>query len=434
MKEASDVTCLFVDHGLFIPLAQRLSQFYKRILYHKPGTEAFPTINRGCIGDGFSEIECCVDPWRLVDSGEIDLAVFPDILDSGMELHLEQLGIPVWGSRKGDSIELSREKFLGILKNSGLECPTYERVVGLSSLMSHLRDKTDKFIKISRWRGSMETWHWRSWALDEDRLFSIGLKFGPLREYVPFMVFDSIETDIEDGGDFLTVDGLFPKLCLRGIESKDKGYFSAVTKVEDLPDYTQEILEVFGKELKPYRYRNMFSVEVRVRDDKAYFIDPCCRGGLPATGSQMMVWSNIADFIWVGAHGDLIELEPSAQFTAECAISLKRDKCAWSIMEVPKSIKPWVKIPDCCEVEDGLLAIPPDDQGDNTIGWIVALSDSPKSLVDTMKEQVSLLPDGVSASTESLVELIQEAERMDNEGLSITDKPLPEPTEVLEQT
>lgn len=398
MKEASDVTCLFVDHGLFLPLAQRLSQFYKRVLYHKPGTEAFPTINRGCVGDGFGEIECCTDPWELIDKGEIDLAVFPDILDSGMQLHLEDLGIPVWGSRKGDSIELSREKFMGILKDAGLDSPKYERVVGLSDLMAHLFDKKDKFIKISRWRGSMETWHWRSWALDEDRLFGLGLKFGPLREYVPFLVFDSIQTDIEDGGDFLAVDGHWPYLCLRGIESKDKGYFSAVTHLNDLPDYTREILSVFGEVLKPYRYRNLFSVEIRVKDDKAYFIDPCCRGPLPATSSQMMVWKNIGDFVWSGAHGDLIELEPAAKFTAECALTMKRDKGAWSVVDVPEALKPWVKIPDCCEA-DGLLAIPPDDQHDETVGWLVALADSPKEIIETIKDEVALPGTGHSSWT-----------------------------------
>lgn len=430
MKEASDVTCLVVDHGLFIPVALRLSQFYKRVLYHKPGTEAFPTLSRGCIGDGFDQIECVSDPWPLVDKGDVDLAVFPDILDSGTQLHLESLGVPVWGSRKGDSIELSREKFLRILKDHGLDTPTFERVVGITSLKAFLKDKTDRYIKISRWRGSMETWHWRSWEEDENTLDGLAVKFGPLREFVPFLVFEPIDTPIEDGGDFINVDGQWPKLCLRGIESKDKGYFSSVTRIVDLPEYMQEILDVFGPVLGEYRYRNLFSMEVRVTDNKAVFIDPCCRGPLPATSSQMMVWKNIGDVIWAGAHGDLVEPEPAAKFTAECVLTMKGDKSNWRVLEWPKELEPWMKIADCCAV-DGVLGIPPDDQHGNEIGWLVALGDTPKETIAKLKDKASILPEGVDAELSSLIDLVQEAETMREEGVPITPKPMPEPAEVV---
>lgn len=433
MKDASDVSCLVVDNGLFLPVAHRLSQFYKRVLYHRPNAEAFPTLQKGCVGDGFEAVECCRDPWPLIDKGEIDLAVFPDLLNSGWQLHLERLGIAVWGSRQGDSIELSREKFLSTLKQCGLECPKYERIVGLSALMAHLIDKEDKYIKISRWRGSMETWHWRSWALDQDKLFAMGLKFGPLREYVPFLVFDPIETDIEDGGDFIGVDGEWLPLCLRGIESKDKGYFSSVTKLADLPDYQSEILEVFGQVLKPYRYRNLFSVEIRVKDNKAFFIDPCARGPLPASGSQMMVWDNIGEIIWAGAHGEVVEPEPAAKFTAECVLTMKGEKHEWRSLEWPEELRSWMKIPDSCLVDD-VLGIPPDDSHGEEIGWLVALGDTPTETIETLKDHASKLPEGVDAHLEALVDLVQEAEAMRAEGIPITQKAMPEPAEVVEKT
>lgn len=433
MKETSDLTCLFVDHGLFLPMAHRLSQFYSKVYYHKPGTEAFPTIQRGCIGDGFESVECCHDPWPLIDSGEIDLAVFPDILDSGMQLHLEKLGIPVWGSRKGDSIELSREKFLGILKNHGLDVPKYERIEGITALREFLRDKTDRYIKISRWRGSMETWHWRSWKEDENTLDMLAVRFGACRELVPFLVFEPIDTDIEDGGDFFCIDGQWPSRCLRGIECKDKGYFAAVTESLDLPDYIKEILEVFGKELATYRYRNLFSVEIRVNDDKATFIDPCCRGPLPGSGSQMMAWENFGEFVWHGANGELIDLVPAARFTAECVLTMKGDKSHWRTLEIPSELLPWMKVPDCCEV-DGRIGIPPDDQHGEEIGWLVALGNTPSEVVQNLKDHASQLPDGVDAHLEALVDLIQEAEKMEDEDIPMTNQPLPEPAEVIEST
>lgn len=430
MKDASDVTCLVVDHGLFLPVALRLSQFYKRVIYHKPGTEAFPTLQRNCVGDGFEQIESIRDPWPLIDRKEIDMAVFPDILDSGMQLHLENLGIAVWGSRQGDSIELSREKFLKILRENKLSVPEHGRFVGISALREHLRDNEDLYIKISRWRGSMETWHWRSWREDENKLDELAVKFGPLREHVPFIVFSPIDSPIEDGSDFLCINGQWPKLCLRGIEAKDKGYFSAVTEIPALPDYLQEILEVFGPVLGEYGYRNLFSAEVRVQDEKAFFIDPCCRGPLPATGSQLMVWKNIGDVVLAGANGELVEPEPDGQFTAECVLTMKGDKSNWRVLEVPKDLEPWMKIPDCCKV-DGVLGIPPDDSHGEEVGWLVAIGDTPKETVETLKEQAAILPDGVEAHLEALVDLVLEAEKMDTEGIPITEKPMPEPAEIV---
>lgn len=426
MKEASDVSCIVFDHGLFLPLAQRLSQFYKRVLYHKPGTEAFPTLNRGCIGDGFEEIECINDPWPLIDKGEIDLAVFPDILDSGTQLHLEKAGVAVWGSRQGDSIELSREKFLRILKDNDLPMPTFERVIGVTALREHMFDKENKYLKISRWRGSFETRHWRSWTEDESMLDGLAVKFGACKELVPFLVFDPIETDIEDGGDFYGVDGKWPKLCLRGIEAKDKGYFSSVTRIADLPDYFGEILDVFGKTLERYRYRNFFSVEIR----DGVFIDPCCRAPLPGTGSQMMAWANLGDIIWAGAHGELVDPAPDAKFTAECVLTMKCDKNAWRTLEIPKALKPWMKIPDCCCVDE-VIGIPPDDTHGDEIGWLVALGDTPTDTIETLKDHSSQLPDGVEPHLEALVDLVQEAEKMREEGIPVTDKPMPEPAEVV---
>lgn len=435
MKEAAQVTALVVDHGLFFPLAQHLGKSYKRVLYWKPNSVAFPTINQCCQGDGFEEVELTEDPWEYIDKGEIDLAVFPDILDSGLQLHLEDLGIPVWGSRRGDSIELIREKFLRILRDSGLPVPKYTRVVGITELRRLLRDKEDCYLKISRYRGSLETTHWRSWGEDEGLLDMLAVRFGLVREIVPFLVFDAIDTDIEDGADTFCIDGQWPDLMLRGVECKDRGYLGAVSTRASMPDHIVQVMEAFGPVLAPYRYRNFFSMEIRVQDDVGFFIDPTCRGPVPGTDSQSLIWKNTPEIIWAGAHGDLVQPQPRAWFTAECMLSVKGDKQSWSVIDMPDSLREWMKIGGCCQVGDK-IGFPPDHSHDdsNEIGWLCAIGDTPRETIDALKAHAEELPDGVTADMDSLIELVQESDKMDEEGIPFTDEEMPEPAEVVEKS
>lgn len=428
MKDISDVTFCVPDGGLFLPIAFCLAEKAKRVIVWSPDKRQFPSLSQGIIGDGFEQIECTLDFWPMLK--EIDCFAFPDIGQAGLQLHLESQCKAVWGSRDADSIELDREKFLDILKSTGLDVPTYRIFEGLSELAHHLENTEDVYIKISRWRGDLETTHWRNWKVDNGLLDCWACKFGPAKELIRFLVFNAIDTDLEIGGDTYGVDGKWPKVMLNGYEWKDKSYFGAVTKTKEMPEQIQAVLEAFGPVLAPYRYRNQWSMEVRVKDDKAYFIDPTCRGGLPSTASQMALWTNLPEIIWHGANGELIDPEYEDEFAMECVLSSKSDKHTWGVVDIPDELKPHVNLGSCCEI-DGCSAFPPDDSHGDEIGWLVATGKTPKETLDTIKEYASMLPDGVSASTESLVNIIQEIETANEEGIEFSDKPLPSAEEVV---
>src|SRR5207247_4374584 len=268
---------------------------YGRVLYFTPLEEGFPCLSRCIIGDGFERVERCNDIWKV--KNDVDVFVFPDIQHSGLQLELESQGKPVWGSRNADSLEMFREKFNKTLERLGLEVPPHEVVVGLDALRKHLRDKEDKFIKISKFRGDWETGKWRNWSVDEPMLDGFAVRFGPAKDLIRFLVMDPIETDIELGCDTFCIDGEWPDLMIQGYENKDEGFISAVRKRDEMPDCIKEVLEAFGPELGHYRYRNSFSLELRVTGEQAYFIDPCCRFPMPPTGSKTELWSNIAEVI-----------------------------------------------------------------------------------------------------------------------------------------
>ena len=89
----------------------------------------------------------------------------------------------------------------------GLDVAPYAKVVGLDDLREYLRDKEDKYVKVSHWRGDMETTHWRNWRLDQGWLDWMAVNLGPvLKNSMTFLVFDKIDTDLEIGADTYNVN------------------------------------------------------------------------------------------------------------------------------------------------------------------------------------------------------------------------------------
>ncbi len=432
MKPAKDLTALVVDNGLFCSLAERLSREYKRVLYFTAWEKGFSTVNDATVGDGVPGFERCKDIWEVKD--EVDLWIFPDIQHSGLQLELESQGKAVWGARGGDELELNRELFLSTLKDTGLDVPKFTVIRGITALHKHLHDQEDKFVKISRYRGSLETFHWRSWALDENFLDLLAVRFGAVRELIKFLVFDAIDTPLEIGGDTYGVDGRWPSLMLHGIEAKDKGYLGAVTDTEKMPNEIKAVLDAFKPVLSKHRYRNFWSMEVRVTDDSAFFIDPTCRFGLPSSASQMELWGNLGEIIWAGANGEMVDPEPTAKFSAEVLLKVRADRGGnWRKCEIPQELRQWLKFSGHCEV-DGLAWFAPEDDNDGACGWLVATGDSPKEVLETIKGYIEKLPDGLSADPAPLAEVINSIDQGEDAGIEFAQEPVPEPGAVLEPT
>lgn len=428
MKPISECCVCVVDHGLFIPLALRLAETFKRVLYHSPCEAGFPMLGPFVIGD-FPPVERCNDIW--LSKHDIDLFVFPDIGYAGLQLELSSQGFPVWGSRTGDEYELSRTKFLRTLKNLGLDVPSYEVISGLSNLREHLKTNEDKFIKISRYRGLMETWHHDTYDTSRAKLDSLAIKCGPLQDKVPFIVVDPIETDVELGADTYCIRGQWPSLMLQGYEWKDSGYIGSVMARDQMPDQVKEILDSFGPLLAADDYANTFSMELRVDGDKSYFIDPCCRGPLPGTGAQLEIWENIDEIIYGGAQGELVEPIPTDKFVVESVLKLKSEKDCWGETDVTDEMLRYCRFGSCCRAPNGTIAFPPDGDPGHEVGWIGAKGPTIRAAIKQLLDRSQNLPNGLTADTRSMVDLLNEIHTAEGEGIEFTEQTVPKPESVV---
>lgn len=423
MKPISDVTALVHDNGLFLGFAERLARDCKRVLYFKPHQEGFSTINKAVIGDGIENVEWCGDIWKV--KNEVDLWCFPDIEHSGLQLELESQGKAVWGSRAADRLELDREYFMSLLAELRLPVPKFTVKEGITALREYLKDKEDCYVKISFYRGSLETFHWRDWELDANALDLWAVRFGSVREFVRFLVFEAIDAPIEIGGDTYDVDGQWPGTMLLGIEEKDKAFFSSVTKQEDMPPQLQRIMEAFSPVLRKHRYRNQWSMETM----NDLFIDPTLRPGLPSNGSQQELWENFSEIVWAGANGELVEPVPAGQYSAEVIVEAKASEGVWPTVRIPKELRQWIKLADNCG--NGDIRSFPRKANEEQGGWLVAIGDTPAATLETLKGYVDMLPEGLSADIVPIADIIKGIEEEESSGLEFSREPMPEPEKVL---
>lgn len=428
MKEISDVVACVVTTGLYQPLGECLATKCKRTLIWSPEARDFPSVKQAVMGTGFPQIERVREFWNY--KHDIDLFCFPDSCLPELQLELEAQGFAVWGSRRGDELEHRREFFMHTLETLGLDVPAFHVCEGMDELRAYLRDHDDQYVKLSRWRGDLETKHWRNWAMDEGWLDWLAYSLGPCKDVLRFLSFDKIETDLEIGGDTYCVDGQWPSLMLNGLEAKDTTYFSAVTKRNEMPDQLQEIFDAYAPMFREYRYRQQWSMEVRVKDDKAYFIDATPRGGMPSSGSQQLVWSNFPEIIWAGANGECIDPVPAAKFTLEMMVTAEAADQPWIKVEFDPAIFPWMRCSDCAII-NGVHCFPQEESHDGELGWLVAMGDTPQETLDRGKELADMLPDGCDAKLENLVSLMKEVDSGEEQGIPFTTQPIPQPAEVV---
>jgi hypothetical protein len=426
-ENLSTETFLVHDHrGLFVGLARRLAKTGARVFYCTP-QDRRDRVNEALVGDG-CELEWTDDLWLV--KRDVTCFVFPDIRHEGEQAELRSQGYPVWGSQGGMKLEQNRIFFLNKLKELGLDVPPHTVVEGLDALSEYLKDKRDIYIKMSKWRGSWETTHWRSWDDDWLLIHEWWVKFGPMGRFKKFICCDNIKTDLEIGADTYNIDGAWPETMLHGIERKDKAYFSAVTPRSEMPEQLTQVMDAFSPYLQKMGYRNQWSMENRIKDDKNYFGDATTRGGLPSSPSFTAV-QNMGTIIRAGAEGMLEQPDYGFKFSAECSVEITRSCDGMQSMDLKKDVSECFFDQECFFM-DGVRWWPPDEGEPGCCGWLRTIGDTPSECFKEMNRLADELPDGVCAAVEDLAHVINEVEAEMKAGIPFTDEPLPDPAIVLE--
>lgn len=431
MKNISDCTLLVYDHSLYLPFAERMTREFARVLYHTAWEEGFSVLRDNVVGDGFDTVERCEDFWPLLDAGEIDCVAFPDIQNGGLQLHLEKLKIPVWGSRKADKMEWGRKFFKEMQKDLKMKIPVYRVIVGVANLRAFLKDNENKYIKWSKYRGEFETRKHINYPLSEQWLDWLEFRMSAVKNIISFVVEDELETDIEDGMDTFCIDGKFPETVLHGLEIKDLGYLSVTTPYKEMPKELTSVQEKFVPFLKENRYRNFFSTEVRIKGGVPYFTDATLRQPSPAGECELELIENLGEIVWAGAHGELVQPKFTHKYAAEAIIKHKDDAETWRPIQVPDEVYQWVKLYRAFKNDDAYQIVPMSPHMEE-IGAVVGVGDTIEAALEHLKENVAAIKNNpIDVDTESLYHAIKEMHSAEKQGISFTDDKIPKPAVAL---
>lgn len=425
MKDLADITCCVVDYGTFQSLAETMGNATSKTYYHSPCAAEYECVEQCVLGDGMEKVERVDEVHDVID--EVDLWLFPDIGYGGFQRYLRRQGKLVWGSMGASDLELYRTRFLKLMKE--LELPTVPYVVvrGVTALADHLKGVKNKWVKINRYRGNMETWQHLDYAHSIPKLNELASKF--MSEKFVFVVQDDIPDAIEIGYDGWSVDGEYPACSFQGYELKNKLYLGSLLDYKDLPKDVRLVNEAMSPLFKEYGYRNFFASEIR-KADHPYFTDTTMR--LPGqTGEHLLeTCTNLPQVIYEGAQGNVSKPEFAHEFAAEATLHCTADCDGPRVLRLPEEAKRWVKLYHYCEA-DGLYHFP---EGKNDeLGVVVGNGDTIEEAIDSVNEHFEML-DGepLRIDFEGFADLLAEIQTAEDKGVQFSDQEVPEPSIVVE--
>ena len=387
MSDYSTRTCCVIDNGLFAEVAVTLAKSFGRVYYYVPWENAYPKSTQLMMGQGLEGVEKVDSFWDIID--KIDLFVFPDIYYGSLQVYLEKQGKRVWGSRMGEELELFREFSKETLKDAGIDVGPYKVITGIDALREYLQKHDNQYVKISRTRGDFETFKSESYDLSEPKLDEIEQKLGARKTVTEFIVEETIDNAVEIGYDGFTIDGQFPPHAMSGVEIKDKGYIGHFKAYNEMAAPILEVNDKLAAILQRYKYRNFWAAEARVtKDGTPWVIDPCARFGSPPSELLLNVYTNLADIMWHGASGEVVDPEPAGEWGAEVMIVSSWANLNWQAIDFPKEIRDAVKL-HFPVVIDGRYYITPQGFDLPCVGAVVAFGDTMEQAIKRVQNLAS---------------------------------------------
>lgn len=429
MSDYSKRRVLVYDSGLNVGLANALSRDFGEVLYFTNWSRAFPSMTEVVSGHGYEGVKRITDFWSHVN--DVDLFVFPDCYNGDLQVYLDSIGKRVWGSRKGSNLELCRWNTKDLMKSVGLPLQPCQRVRGLKELRAVLKDKTNCFVKISSWRGDMESWHHINYELSEPRLDELAFRLGPVQHMAYFIIEDAIETEIEVGYDGIFT-GSWPNFAMQGYEKKDCGLLASIMPYDELPEEVREVNEKLEEFLKESKYRNFLSTEIRIGEDSLpYLIDVTNRAPIPSSSIQIANYKNLADVLWQGAAGESVPIEYRAKFGAEAMIYSDWAHKHWMTVKVTEEVQPYVNLFNSLNLGKEIEAVIPSFQDlaviGNEIGSVIGLGDTLEEAIEECREHAKGIEGmGLDIQTNSFESLLPQIQEAQEKGMKFSDGPIPQ--------
>lgn len=374
----------------YLPAALSLSKYFYKTYYYTCVQNPFPRLSLDTPGKGYKEIIVLHEFWNQLD--KFDIIIFTDIYFNDWGEALRKMGKLVFGGTPGEELENNRKLFKQELKNAVLPVAPTEYITGVSKLKEYLKDKKDKWVKISYYRGEGETFHHIDWKHSESMLNQMIYTLGPLENELEFIIEDPIPSQCETGFDGWTVNGEFTENCIFGFEVKNNCYIGKKTEYDLLPKPVKYVNERFSKILEKYKHNGFYSTEIRCTENGTYYYtDPCMRLGSPPSNTYLEMINNWDEIIFGAVNNKVIEPTFKADYGVELILKSNMVNENYLPITFPKEYKDNIKLKGSF-VKDGEYYIIPwkytgFEMGE--IGSVVVTGDNLQECIDKCLEIAS---------------------------------------------
>lgn len=337
---------------MYVNLAARMARDTE-VAYYSSWLNAFPQSQEMAPGSGIKNVTRVNDPIQfMLDNNASCVIVADQYLESYQEL-ADAMELPALGPGRGTKLEQDRWLLKEYLEQHKLPVGPAVLIEGIDALEGYLRENDDKYIKVSTFRGDLETYHHETWDKTRPEFYRWALKFGALGKRIQFIVEDPIPDAKELGVDTYFRKGRFVLPCYYGQEIKDAGYVGY--RIDQFDKGTKPIMDALAKYFAQSGYDWFFSNEMRIKDGDYYMTDATCRIPSPPGGAMMAAMKNFTAFM-------LKNEEPEKLPEYICEIILKSDvpSKGWMGVDIPKGMKDRVMMHNYCEVDGKTWAIPHD--------------------------------------------------------------------------
>jgi hypothetical protein len=207
---------------------------------------------------------------------------------------------------------------------------------------------------------------------------------------------------------------------LSGIEIKDLGFAGVFKGYEEFPEPLRKYNDAVAPVLKRYGYRGFMSSEVRIDcNKKGVMIDACQRAASPPNELYQEFYVNLPEIIWKGANGVMVNPRPVSKFGAEIMIHSTWADKNWQPVDVPKSMRKFVKLRNATIIE-GRQYVIPQSVGLPEIGAVIGYGTTLKEAMQMCNEVAeSVSGYYIHIPSEALDKAQEEVEKCEKFGLKM---------------
>ena len=302
------------------------------------------------------------------------------------------------------------------MKQLGLPVTNYEVIQGTEELHKYLQEHKDVYVKINgKFRSLFETFHCDEYVLAELEIDEIEGMLGAVGDEFEFVVEEAIPDSVEVGLELISVNGLYSKKNMVGIEIKNRFYVGRIMNRCDIPEEITIITDKLAPIFSGFGYKGPYSDEIRVtKDHKSYMLDFCCREPIPPGYLRQFMMKNYGSMLYYAALGQVVEPEYDHEYGAELILDSRSNEKNFTPIIIPPEYRNNVRLNKYMIHNDVPYVIP-----NGFLGSVVASADSiEEAIKETIKIAESIKCSDITFDIHSADKALEEIEKLNEYGIN----------------